>query len=113
MATPAATAMPPQLVVERRENPIVSFFIIVQPLDEHFFLRWKTIVAGILYVFVDLVQTVFAKTVIVGAGKELNRFGRQGGCAALAVADIAHLADEGAAATGTIFFFVFIHTCLP
>ncbi len=102
-------AMTTKQVIQRREYPGISFFIIMKSLGQHFFLCGKTVTAGCLDGLVQFSETGLTETVKKSFFQEFPGFGTQLHATALATGYIAHPADKGPLATRAAFFFMFLH----
>jgi hypothetical protein len=109
MAAPASATIATELMIERGKNQVIPFLIIVQSFDKHLPLARETVVARYPDVLVDLLKTVFTKTIKICLRQEYGRFGSHGHHTALAIGDIAHLAGKGLMAFRAIFLFVLFH----
>jgi hypothetical protein len=63
MPAPAAATIAPELMIEGGKNPIFSFSIIMQSLDEHLLLARELVVRRYPDVLVDFLKTVFTQTI--------------------------------------------------
>jgi hypothetical protein len=100
-------------MIKGGKNPFTPLFIIMQPFDQHFLLRRKTIVCRHFHLGIDLPETSGTKTIEISLRQERGRLSRDRDHTALAIGDIPHLTCKGLTTLRAIFFFVLFHRLIP
>jgi hypothetical protein len=112
MPASAAATIPPEQMIKGGKNQVTPLLIIMKPFDQHFLLRWKTVIPCQLNVFIDLPQTILTQTIKIGLRQESSRLRRDCHRTALTIGNIPHFTRKGLLASRAIFLFVPFHQAI-